>query len=227
MKKLGLVYFENRVQEAVVRTTGLHLKECSRSTVFVSTDENQVRLSKPLAEIMNVSKRDGDSDDIWVTCLYDKNKDRPKSAEFDRMREATFASQYRCISKAEEENALAKGNAHVHKLQNELGYIMKRTVSDPVIARFPKFSSTKDPEKHHVSLLKLYLPYRTDVNLKPRTFSSYGHFYARGSVSLTRNDEIVRVKSIVLENRKKYECHSETLQDILLRNTIHVDGAVD
>ena len=50
MKKLGTVYFENRevsIQESVVRTCGLQLKDSPRQVVFVSTDNN-ARMSKKM-----------------------------------------------------------------------------------------------------------------------------------------------------------------------------------
>lgn len=216
MKKLGFVYFENRevsVQEAVVRTTAMTLQESSRNTVFIATDENQVRFSKPLIQIMNEAKNDGDSEDIWVTCLYDKYKARPITAEFDRICQGNFASMYRSISNTEGQNAIAKANPNVYELQNELGYIMKRTRSPPAIIRYPKFSLTKEPEKHHMSLLKVYLPHRSESALKPDGFDSYADFYDIGAVRLTPSDDIQSVKSIVTENRAQHECISEELQE--------------
>ena len=66
MKKLGTVYFENRevsIQESVVRTCGLQLKDSSRQVVFVSTDNN-ARMSKPLAQIQAQAKVNKDDPDV-------------------------------------------------------------------------------------------------------------------------------------------------------------------
>ena len=75
MKQLGSVYLDNRevsVQEAVVRATGLPLKQCSRNTVFVATDQNPLRMSKPLIQIKIAATPDKDSDDKWMISLYDR-----------------------------------------------------------------------------------------------------------------------------------------------------------
>jgi hypothetical protein len=97
MKQLGCVHFDHRevsLQEAVVRATGIQLKQCSRYVVFISTDETLLNLSKPLKEIKTEAKSDNNSEDIW------------------------------------------------------------------------------EPEKHYMTLLKLYPPHRTDKNLKPQNYST-------------------------------------------------------
>jgi hypothetical protein len=69
MKKLGFVYFENRevsVQEAVMRVCGMKLKSCTRDVLFIPTDNNSTRMSKPLSQIQQSADANGESDDIWM-----------------------------------------------------------------------------------------------------------------------------------------------------------------
>lgn len=70
--------------------TNLHLKECSRKVVFVPTGDNVVKMSLPVS----VLRQDVTSDDIWMTSVVDRYKNRPKDGVFDDMCVATFASQY-------------------------------------------------------------------------------------------------------------------------------------
>ena len=94
MKKLGTVYIENRevsVQESVIRTCGLPLKDCSRKIPFLSSDKNSTRMSKSIAEIERAAKANGDDEDVWMTSPLDKYRARPKNPEFDKVCHASFA----------------------------------------------------------------------------------------------------------------------------------------
>ncbi|XP_058478094.1 uncharacterized protein LOC131449268 [Solea solea] len=103
LKKLGGVYLHNRdvcAQEAVYRLTNMHLKECSRKVMFVPTGNNVVKMSLPL----NVLKQRATTDDIntdemWMTSLVDRYKNRPNDSTFNDMCIAVFASEYRVLSK--------------------------------------------------------------------------------------------------------------------------------
>ncbi len=55
-------------------------------------------------------------------------------------------------------------------LQNNMGQIQKRTRGKPAVIRFARFSQQKTPEKFYGTLLKLYLPYRRDEQLKSTRF---------------------------------------------------------
>ena len=80
------------------------------------------------------------------------------------MCQASFAADYRVLSKAVAEEAVKKKKPNVYKLQNQLGYVMKRTDSKPAIVRFPRFSQTRDPERYYQAQLKLYLPHRDEAH---------------------------------------------------------------
>ena len=212
MKKLGTVYFENRevsIQESIVRTCSIKLKDSSRQVTFVSTDNN-ARMSKPLAQIQ-ANKKTNTGDDIWMTSLEDRYKARPQTPEFDIMSQAQFASEYRVLSKSEAEKAANKPT--VHALQNNKGYIMKRTRGNNAVIRFAKFSRTNNSEKYYESLLKLYLPFRLTSHLKPEPYETYENFHEAGAVKLTRTTQICHVKTIVEENRQKFDKGSDALQE--------------
>ena len=226
MKKLAYIYFTNRemsVQEAVVRVTGLRLKDCSRDVKFIATDENATRMSIPLAQIKAKSQAEGTDSNIWVPNITDKYKARPVTEEFDKICLASFVSDFRIIGNQTSERI----NANVFTLQNNLGQIQRRTRGKPAVIRFAKFSPTKNSEKYYMSLLKLYLPYRIDKHLKPTSYETYQTFYMEGAVSLTDQSEVIPVHCIVEENRKLFEKSDEELHDAwqLLQNSDSLQDA--
>ncbi len=94
---------------------------------------------------------------------------------------ASFASEYRDVPKNE------KCQSNVIKLDNDCGFVKKRTRTDVAVVRYARFSPTKDPEKHYQSLLQLFLPYYTDNQLKRPQFVSFEEFYKTGSVTNSIN----------------------------------------
>ena len=210
MKKLGTVYFENRevsVQESIVRTCSIRMKESTRQVVFVPTDHN-ARLSKPLAQIQAISDQDSETD-VWMTSLEDRYKARPELPEFESMCQATFASEYRVLAKTEA--ARRKDKPNVYKLQNDKGYIGKRKEGTSAVIRFTKFSQTNNTEKYFESQLKLYLPWRLDSHLKPNQDQTFEDFHNSGAVKIS--GQIKPVKQIVAENRARFEKSSSELTE--------------
>ncbi|XP_026187397.1 uncharacterized protein LOC113145179 [Mastacembelus armatus] len=205
MKKIGSVYLHNRdvsAQEAVYRFTNMHLKECSRKVVFVPTGDNIYKLSKPISQITETMS----SDDMWMTSLADRYKNRPNNADFNSMCMATFVSEYRVLSKNERcRNPIL--------LQNSLGAVTKRTRTKPAVVRYARFSETKNPELFHQSMLQLFFPYRHDEDLKPSDYETFQHFYENGSVRF-HNGTLHTVKSVVDSNRCRFELEDfETVQE--------------
>ena len=89
LKKLGSVYLHHRdvsAQEAVYRLTNMHLKECSRKVMFIPTGES-VRLSLPLSVLKqkasSASPHDLSAEDMWMTSIVDRYKNRPNDDVFD------------------------------------------------------------------------------------------------------------------------------------------------
>ncbi len=206
MKQVMNAYSKNRevsAQEAVARTCSLKLKSTSRSVIFIPTDDNAVKMSLPMKYLQTM---DDDVENVWMTGLPDKYKARPNRPEFENMCMAEFASEYRIVYGRQ-----TKGK-NVLPLQNNMGQIQKRTRGKPAVIRFARFSQQKTPEKFYGTLLKLYLPYRRDEQLKSTRFPTYESFYALASVKLPGTDELQRVFNIVNENREKYEKHNEAIE---------------
>ena len=213
MKKLGLVYFENRevsIQESIVRTCSIQLKDSSRQVIFIPT-ENATRMSKPLAQIQVLAKGNENDEDIWMTSTQDRYLARPKTREFENMCQAVFVSKYRVIPKGEGQKKTNSPNVHI--LLKDMGYIMKRSKGQDAVIRFAKFSETKSPEKFYMTLLKLYLPFRTIGQLKPARFATAEEFFKNGAVKLSGSMQAVPVRSITEENRKLFEHSSSELED--------------
>ncbi|XP_030284360.1 uncharacterized protein LOC115588118 [Sparus aurata] len=221
LKNLGSVYLHNRdvcAQEAVYRLTNMHLKECSRKVVFVPVGENTVRMSLPLSVLkQKASSHDLTDEDMWMRSSVDRYKNRPKNGTFNDMCLATFASEYRVLSKNETAG-------HRVKLDDDCGFVVKRTRSQPAVVRYVRFSETKNPELFYQSILQLFLPYRIDGQLKPAGFEMFEQFYRHGRVKL--GDKLMHsVKAVVDSNRCKFERDADELDDI--QNSIDTDGVFE
>ncbi|XP_055069998.2 uncharacterized protein [Misgurnus anguillicaudatus] len=152
---------------------------------------------------------DDDIENVWMTGLPEKYKARPNRPQFENMCMAEFASEYRIVYAGQ------KKFKNVLPLQKNLGHIQKRTRGKPAVIRFARFSQQKHPEKFYGTLLKLYLPYRSDEQLKSTRFQTYESFYASASVKLPGTDKLQRVCKIVNENREKYEKHNEAIEQAI------------
>ncbi|XP_071943751.1 uncharacterized protein [Antedon mediterranea] len=210
LRKLGHVYMNNRevsAQESVYRVCGLRLKECSRKVEFIPVGPNPVRMSLPL----NVIKNKPDDDrSPWLPNKIDKYKARPHSSEFNNMCLATFCSNYRIISSSETKGNKQKKN--VFHLQNNLGFIQKRTRTGNAIVRYPRFPVNSASEKYFLSILQLFLPFRAEKQLKPPKFQTFEQFYEKGSVKLC-GSQLQKVKIIVQGNMKLYEKSADDVED--------------
>ncbi|XP_051816503.1 uncharacterized protein LOC127537664 [Acanthochromis polyacanthus] len=189
MRRIMQAYAKHRevsAQEAVARTCSLPLKKCSRSVIFLSTDEDGMKMSLPMSRLNDMAP---ESEEVWMMGVPDKYLFRPQTREFEGMCLAEFASDYRVIygQHAQRNSAIA--------LRDNKGYIAKRTAGREAVIRFARFSETKTPEKHFRRLLKLYLPHRSDHQLNDGGRTAYEDFYK------FRPD----VKRIVDNNKKRYE----------------------
>uniref|UniRef100_UPI00358EA4AB uncharacterized protein n=1 Tax=Myxine glutinosa TaxID=7769 RepID=UPI00358EA4AB len=219
MKKLGGVYLHNRevsAQEAVYRVCSLRLKESSRKVQFVPTGDNVVKMSRPLHVLQNKSKgADLNANDIWMTSFVDRYKNRPSTTEFDHVCLATFCSEFRVLYKSELTKCkTGKPRSTVYKLQNGLGYVQKRTKSDPAVVRYARFSPMKEPEKYYQSILQLFLPHRCNGQLKPDDFETYQNFYEGGAVKCG-NNPVQFVRDIVERNKAPFEKAADTIDKAL------------
>ena len=91
--------------------------------------------------------------------------------------------------------------------------VQRRTNDNPAIIRFHRPSEKKHPEQYCGLLLKLYLPYHSDFELKRQSFPMYETFYKGGAAQLPGYDHHVSVQHIVKQNKEKYEKNSKQFED--------------
>ncbi len=194
-------------QESVARTCSLPMKKCSRSVVFIPTDDDALKMSLPLSVLHN---KDPDSEDVWMSGIIDKYRARPQTREFENMCLADFASEYRIFYG---QQTVGK---NVHRLLNGMGFFQKITVGKAAVIRYAQFSEEKQPEKFHGRLLKLYMPHRFNAQLKPHTFPTYEQFYKSAFVELpTHPGLLMPVCAVVRAHQKKFEKHSNEVDKAL------------
>ncbi|XP_037395199.1 uncharacterized protein LOC108432566 [Pygocentrus nattereri] len=206
LRKLGSVFLHNRevsAQESVYRLTNMKLKAASRKVQFIPTG-HAIRMSLPLNVIQKKAEcSDEERQNIWMTSITDRYKRRPKTEEFAKMCLATFASEYRILSKSE------GSSTNSIKLDKGLGFVKKRTRTDAAVILYARFSPTKDPEKYYQSILQLFLPHYLESQLKPSYFNTYQEFYETGYVKFC--DELCSVKLIVDSNRAMFEKEADII----------------
>ncbi|XP_041467172.1 uncharacterized protein LOC121417516 [Lytechinus variegatus] len=208
MKKLGQAYMHNRevsAQESVYRVCSLRLKDSSRKVEFIPVGPDPVRMSLPLSVINTISE--SDNDNIWMPSKLDRYKARPKSEKFRSMCLAMFCSEYRILTKSQITNTCKKS---IFELDNNLGFVQKRTRGKDAIVRYPRFSVVVSPEKYYLSILQLFLPHYSDEHLKPPGFETYEEFFKTGMIKIN-GSLLEKVSSIVCTNRKKFEINAESI----------------
>ncbi|XP_050957725.1 LOW QUALITY PROTEIN: uncharacterized protein LOC127158760, partial [Labeo rohita] len=219
LKNLGSVYLHNRdvcAQESVYRLTNMPLKECSRKVVFVPTGDNVIKMSLPLNVLRKkAATHELTAEEMWMTSIVDRYKNRPK--DLNDMCMATFASEYRILSKNEKSKTPLK-------LNNGCGFITKRTRTQPAVVRYVRFSEETNPESFYQSIMQLFLPYHLDMELKPPNFETFEQFYKSGHVTFCDGSRH-SVKSVVDLNRKRFELEADELDNI--QNTIDSDGIIE
>uniref|UniRef100_A0A669CL00 ATP-dependent DNA helicase n=1 Tax=Oreochromis niloticus TaxID=8128 RepID=A0A669CL00_ORENI len=208
---------EISAQECVTRVCGLKMKKCSRSVVFVPTDDNPVKMSRPMSYLETTTH---DSCNIWMTSLSDKYKCRPETPEYEEMSLADFAALCRLVSGPNE-------GKDVLPLLNQLGFVQRRKNDKPAIIRYYHCSQEKDPEQYYGRLLRLYLPHRSEQELKPQGFQTYQSFYNSGCVRLPCSDHSESVKRVVKRNKDKYEKNSEDIESALEEFEQNRDVVID
>jgi len=205
LKQVGAAYMTHRevsAQEAVYRSLSMPLKHFTRDTVFIPAHSNCIRLSVPLAKFCHNSEVHDSDESPWLTNIVDRYLARPPHKSFEIMCLAHFASHFRIIqSKSEHSKAdgqdVSLDSKSKFTLQNGLGVIMKRTKSKEAIIRYPKFSKDKQTEDHYIVLLKLYLPHRYNLQLKPPQFDTFEDFYECGKLKLNSQKSLKAVSAIV------------------------------
>ncbi|XP_049339759.1 uncharacterized protein LOC125804686 [Astyanax mexicanus] len=209
LQQLGSVYLHNRdvgAQEAVYRLTNMHLKEASRKVEYIPTGDHCVRLSLPLKVLQQKAQSNELTEKaMWMTNHVDRYKARPVRDPFQNMCIAVFVSQYRVVGRTEK-------CADKIQLQNNAGFVKKRTRSKPAIVRYARFSVDSNPEKYYQSILQLFLPYRCENDLKPADFPTFELFYHNGQYEL--NGTVQYVKNVVDANKQLFEKDDEILAQV-------------
>lgn len=229
MRKVGTAYLHHReisAQEAVFRVTGLRLRECSRKIEFVPVGENPCRMSIPLKEVQkkqNASKRNiqnstaesnclDDESEIWMKNMIDRYKGRPDNTIFQEMCLARFCADFSVVVESQLPKKINEETTF--KLENNLGWIRKRTMTKPAVIRYPRFSIETAKEKYYQSILQLFLPYREDWQLKPAKFETYEDFYENGFVNLSSEKKsLLCVKELVNSNLCEFVKTGQMLEE--------------
>ena len=182
INKLGSVFLTNcevSAQEAVYRVLLIPLRRCSRSVVFINTDNKESR-DALLLPFSQLQKLDDDNEDVYCKNIIDQYAARPKHC--DDMCLAQFAATYtynlgneNCIGEDENEFAheldsdipeVSDETTHTNviTLQNGLGQMKKR--KRKAVIRWHNFNIEKEPEKHYRSCIMLFLPWTREEKLR-------------------------------------------------------------
>ena len=122
--KIGNTLISHRIlsaQEAVYRTTGLHLRGSTRSTIFINTSkpDKRVKSTHQLREL------DESDTNVFQTGLFECYASRPSGDPFDTMSLSHFAVWYG-ISKTSVNEATSSRAQPRYQLQNNMGCIYLR-----------------------------------------------------------------------------------------------------
>ena len=181
LNKLGSVFLTNRevsAQETVYRVLSIPLQRCTRSVVFINTDNKESR-DALLLPFSQLQKLDDDNEDVYCKNIIDRYAARPKHCE--DMCLAQFATNY-MYSKGNgnsvggDDSEFVEeldGNVpddtddmpdtNVIKLQNGLGQMKK--IKRKAVTQWHNFNIEKEPEKHFRSHIMLFLPWRIEEKL--------------------------------------------------------------
>lgn len=135
-----------------------------------------------------------------------KYKARPATAEFEGMCMVDFASKYRIVY------GRYKHGENVILLQNEMGFIQKRSKGKDAVITYARFLEKKDPEKYYGMLLKVFVPFRSECQFNIPPFNSYQCFYSNAGISMTGSESVTPACKIVKDNRSRYEMESDAVE---------------
>lgn len=205
MKKLTGTFFNHRqvsVQEAVYRATSMPLVYSSRKVIFIPSHSRSCRFLKPERVLRGMNR---DCTDVYMSNLADKYFDRPSHPDL-HICMADFVSNYDIVSS----NRVSKKTRNLTWKLKTLPFSIKKKTNKGAIIRYPHFDRETETEDYFENLLSLYLPIQSREELK-RPFET---FYESGVVFDFNRKCERKVKEIVHENRKKYECHYDTSHEI-------------
>ncbi|KAJ8386980.1 hypothetical protein AAFF_G00161570 [Aldrovandia affinis] len=85
MKQIMQAYAKHRevsAQESVARVCSLPLKKCTRTVIFIQTDEDGLKMSLPLSRLKDMAP---DEENVWMSGLPEKYDNRPATLEINAM----------------------------------------------------------------------------------------------------------------------------------------------
>ena len=220
LRRLGSLYLHHReisVMGSIYFICGLPLQKSTRKVIFLQTDKESHKISKPLHILQNSAD---DCDNPWQNTQIDKYIARPNNAEFNNMCMAKFFSLYHYMttdsdngsdidddSEDTDDDEDNDASTACHILQNGKGRVKKRKKKAAII-RYYRVSIKKDRERYFMNMLRLYLPHRTE-SLLPNSYRTFESYYLHGHITI--NKDKVPVKDIVTENMKDFEPETENL----------------
>ena len=145
-------------QEAVYRTTGLHLRGSTCSSVFVNTarPEKRTKILRPTHQLRSMA---GSDTNVFQAGLHERYAARPPGDPFDDMSLANFAIWY-AVSRTPSTEASLTTSSHAqphYEFQNGMGTIYLRCKQ--ACLRIPTFSPESHSDNYYYHLLILYLPW--------------------------------------------------------------------
>ena len=220
LRRLGSLYLHHReisVMGSIYFICGLPLQKSTRKVIFLQTDKESHKISKPLHILQNSAD---DCDNPWQNTQIDKYIARPNNAEFNNMCMAKFFSLYHYMTTNSDKDSDIDDDSEdtdddddndastaCHILQTGKGRVKKRKKKAAII-RYYRVSIKKDRERYFMNMLRLYLPHRTE-SLIPNSYRTFESYYLHGHITI--NKDKVPVKDIVTENMKDFEPETENL----------------
>ena len=177
LRTVGNVFKTKRecsLAEATKRTLSLPMRSSNIDVVHIPTGvkENRTRMLK---EQSVIDMMDPDDTNVYKTNMLEKYANRPDSLE--EMCYADFATSYisnnALESQVESEDIqnytvpvnatedVTEAKSQVISLKNKMGKMKKR--SRPCVMRYHKISKMKDSEQYYMTLLQLYLSWRSEA----------------------------------------------------------------
>ena len=160
--KIGNTLISHRIlsaQEAVYRTTGLHLRGSSRGTIFVNTGRPHKR-TRVIKSTRKLREMDGGDTDVFESGLYERYAARPLGDPFDNMSLAHFAVWY-ATSKPPSTFGMSTRAQPRYKLQGNSGWIYLRRKQ--ACLRVPTLTPEANGDDYYYHLLMLYLPWHNET----------------------------------------------------------------
>ena len=196
LRKVGsafLTHCEVSAQEAIYRILSMHMKQLSRTVVFVDTNHKTNRIGV-LKDSNDISQLDDDDTNVFQKSLIDRYEHRPNT--LDQMCLAEFAANYVTSYKCEENDDVLPNHETVEfcensriKLRDGYGTMYKRRRE--AVIRFTRFNKDKEPSNYYRAKLMLYYPWRNeDIDILGN-YETYEEHYNH-------------VQDVVIDSESKY-----------------------